>query len=114
MYLWPPELVLSQGDRGPVLTWHWKNSLSNVAKFVDGLPILSHGVFQSYKISYFDKSTVGNPVTVVQVFGDKRAWNLTNLKPLTDYSIRIKATTLEGDGLASGWQNFMTSDFGKY
>ena len=94
------------------VSWRWDiNILKTFVSIVDDLPVLAHGVFQGYLLEYREVKT--DIPTYVKVLGDKRAWNLTELKPYRSYKVRIAAFTLEGLGKfgEQAWVNI--PDLGK-
>lgn len=61
-----------------------------------------NGVFQGYKLFYRETHDSSHTkYSGIVVYGNRTGYLITGLQPLTNYTLRVLAFTLSGDGLLS-------------
>ena len=96
-----PENVTAVSTNGTTLSISW----------MPIFPEYDNGVFQGYKILY--KTTEGSSYTEYMStikYGNYTEDLITDLEPVTNYTLRVLAFTLSGDGLISDPVTVLTID----
>ncbi|XP_028392900.1 uncharacterized protein LOC114517402 [Dendronephthya gigantea] len=78
------------------------NSTALIVNWTDVSSFYLNGVFQGYKLFYRETHNSSyTKYSVIVFYGNHTGCLITDLQPLTNYTIRVLAFTLSGDGLLS-------------
>ena len=88
---------------GPyIIAANSSNSTTLLVNWTEVSSFYLNGIFQGYKLLY--RETDNSSYTKYKaevVYGNHTEFLITELRPLTNYTIRVLAFTLSGDGLLS-------------
>lgn len=87
------------------------NATTIFVNWTDVSSFYLNGIFQGYKLLYREAENSSFTEYTTEIFyGNHSEFLITDLQPLTNYTIRILAFTLSGDGLPSQELSLFTMD----